>query len=108
ILDLAQEIDKCPISASFTCQREFASWDLYGKRNKIFSAIQLKVADFQCNRKLGDRIAQHERIFKLTLLVGTRELGKDFLRVVSLPVLERSFPSVGECDFDFAELAVRI
>ena len=73
--------------------------------HEILGAIELEVVDLHRDRKLGDGIAEHQRVFKLALFVCDRELAEHFGTEVALTVVELGF-GICERDLDLAELAV--
>ena len=82
------------LRAKLLCQRQLAARNLYGERHKVLCAIELKVVQLHGYRKFSDGIAQHERIFKLALLLRPVELAKLLVGVISLAVVQRCVQAV--------------
>ena len=72
VFDLGNEIDQRVLGAESLGQREFASGNLHHDRHEIFGAIELKIIDLHGNGQVGDRVAEHERVFKLPFLIHGR------------------------------------
>ncbi len=78
--------------------------------HEIFGAIQLEVVQFQRDRDLGDRVVEHERVFKLSLLVGLVELREFLVGIVALAVRDLGVQrrAGGERDLHAMKLAVEV
>ena len=56
--------------------------------HEIFGAIELEVIDLHRDGKLGDRVVEHQRVFKLALLVDGGELAEFLVGVIALAIIE--------------------
>ena len=70
-------------------QGQFAPRNLDNDGNEVLRPIQLEVIDLHRDSEFGDRIVQHQRVFKLALLVGGVEFAEHLAGIVALPVVER-------------------
>ncbi len=61
-------------------------------RHEILRAIQLEVVDLHRDGQIGDGIVQHQRVFKLPLLVDIVEFAELLVRVVALPIIQLRSP----------------
>ena len=78
----------CAFGAAALGQRQFAARNLDHNGHEIFGAIQLEIIDLHGDGEFGDRIAQHQRIFELPLLVGGVELAELFAGEVALAIIQ--------------------
>src|SRR5579862_8726297 len=89
------------------CKCQFAAGYLHRQGNEVFGAVQLEVIHLHSNRKFGNGVAQHQRILKLPLLVGGRELTEQLARIVTLAVRQLGGSISVEGDPDAAKLTVK-
>ncbi len=73
ILDFADEVDQGVLGAAALGQRKLATGNLDDDGHEIFGAIELEVIDLHGDGEIGNGIFEHERIFKLALLVDVGE-----------------------------------
>src|SRR5438034_633236 len=88
VYSASRRFTRCPLSAAPPRQRQLAARNLHHHRHIILRAVQLEVIHFHCDGEVGNRIAQHQRIFQLPLLVRGRELGELLTRVVTLAIIQ--------------------
>ena len=88
ILDLADKIDQRMLGAAALGQRQLAARNLHDDGNEILGAVELKVIDLHGDGEIGDRIFQHQRVFKLALVVHVVELVELLVRIVALAIIE--------------------
>ena len=62
--------------------------NLHHDGNKIFRAIELEVIDLHGDRKIGDRIFEHQRVFELAFFVDSVEVAELLVGVVALAIVE--------------------
>ena len=62
--------------------------NLHGHRHEVFGAVQLEVIHLHRDGQIGDRIAQHQRVFELAFLIGGGELAELLAGEVALAVIE--------------------
>ena len=72
----------------FARQRQFAARNLDRDRHKILGAVQLEVIHFHRDGQVGDRVAQHQRVFELPFLIGGGELVERLAGEVTLAEIE--------------------
>ncbi len=63
--------------------------------NEILGAIELEVIDLHGDGELGHGILEHQRIFKLALLVDGSEFAEFLVGVIALAIIELGFESSG-------------
>src|SRR5579863_3277268 len=81
-------------------------WNLDDDRDKVLSAIELEVIDLHGNEKFCDRIFEHERIFKLALLVHGGKTAELLVSVITFAITQLGIEILRERNFDTAEVAV--
>ena len=106
VFDFADEVDQRVLGASALGQGEFAARDLDNDGDEIFGPVELEVIDLHGDRKLGDRILEHERVFQLALFVDCGKAAELLVSVVALAVIELGGLVLVEGDFYPAEVAV--
>ncbi len=90
------------LRAALLRQRQLAARNLHHDRHKVFRPIQLEVVDLHRDGQIGPRIAQHQRVFQLPLLVRGVELAQHLAREVALPIVQLRLQLRAQRDLDLA------
>jgi hypothetical protein len=88
VAHLTDEVDVGLLLAALLGESDCAGGELDGDRNEVAVARDAEVIDLECERDFAHRIAQGERFFELTLLIGRRELLEFLAGVVSVAIVQ--------------------
>ena len=80
------EVDDRTLRAFFLRENQLTSGNLHGKRNEVLGVVEPEIIQLHDNREVRNRIAQHHRLFKMTLLVGRRVFAELLIGVIGLPI----------------------